>query len=157
MFRNLQWDRRAAALALGRWGFGVMFLVLAIGKFRTGVGTFAAGMTKQFESAWLPAPLVKAFGYALPFVELVLGALLVVGLFRDATLLATGLLLLVLTFGQAVLGSPGVFNNLVLTWMVALLLFAGADDAWGISRRTRRDGATAAGGARRATGSGAPG
>lgn len=107
-----------------------MFLFFGIGKL-SNVSGFAEGLAKQFEKTWLPAPLLGVFGHALPFLETILGALLLLGLFRNATLFATGLLLLVLTFGQIVLmQGQVVFTNAVYVFMTAAVLFLARFDYW---------------------------
>ncbi len=58
------------------------------------LGTFAQGMVRDFSATMLPAALVHAFAVVLPFAELTIGALLVVGLGQRAVLSA-GILLMV--------------------------------------------------------------
>src|SRR3954470_16022557 len=95
-------DPRAAAVALGRWCLGIIFLFSGLGKFlgEGGPGVFAQGLIKQFEKAWLPPFLLVPFSHALPYFEVGLGILLILGLGRDVVLFVTGLLLMALTFGQ---------------------------------------------------------
>ena len=131
-------DPRAMAIALGRWVMGILFLFFGIGKFTMGVGNFARGMAQPFEKTWLPPILLNAFGYVLPFCEVILGALLILGLFRNATLFATGLLLIALTFGQVLLGQAQVvFFNTTYTFLVAGLLFLADYDCWVLFPRRR--------------------
>lgn len=121
---------RAAAVALGRWGLGMIFFFFGLGKLAD-VGGFARHLASQFEKTWLPPVLLSLFGHLLPFLEVTFGLLLVLGLFRNATLLATGLLLSVLTFGQVLLGQPQVvFFNLSYVMMTAVVLFAAPYDRW---------------------------
>jgi thiosulfate dehydrogenase [quinone] large subunit len=123
-------DGKAAALALGRWALGLLFLVAGIGKLRD-VSGFATSIVKQFEQTWLPSLLVTIFGYVLPFVELLLGLLLLSGVFRRSVLFATGVLLLHLIFGQIVLMQPQVvFFNFGYLFMTAALLFFSEYDRW---------------------------
>lgn len=72
---------REVAYALLRVTVGVMFLFFGIGKFVGGVGNFAAGMAQHFAGK-LPSALVLPFSYALPFAEVTLGALILLGLFN---------------------------------------------------------------------------
>ena len=123
-------DPRPAAVALARWTLGVMFLFFGIGKLGMGVPNFVRYITDQFKNTWLPGPSVVAFGYALPFFEVTLGALLILGIARNAVLFATGLLLLALTFGQVLLQQPMVFQNIVYTVIAAALLYAEHWDRW---------------------------
>jgi thiosulfate dehydrogenase (quinone) large subunit len=124
-------DPRAAAVALGRWGLGVVFLFYGIGKLPDLSGFVSGYLTPMFEKTWLPQPLVAAFGYTLPFFEVALGVLLIIGLARNAVLFATGLLLIGLTFGQVLLQqSPVVFQNMGYLAMTIALLFLSAYDDW---------------------------
>ncbi len=131
-------DPRVVAVALGRWCLGLMFLFFGIGKL-SNVSGFAEGLAKQFEKTWLPSPLVSLFGHALPFLETVVGAFLLLGLFRNATLFVTGLLLLSLTFGQILLmQAQVVFSNTVYVFMAAALLFLERFDYWVVFPRPKR-------------------
>jgi thiosulfate dehydrogenase [quinone] large subunit len=112
-------DPRAGAVALGRWCLGTLFLFFGIGKL-SNVSGFAESLGRQFEKTWLPAGLLAIFGHALPYLETILGVLLLLGLFRDLTLFATGLLLIVLTFGQVLLGNGQViFSNTCYLFLTA--------------------------------------
>ncbi len=124
-------EPRAAAVALARWCLGMLFLFFGIGKLMMGVGQFVGMMSQPFEKTWLPLRLVQVFGHILPFAELILGALLLLGLFRNVALFCTGILLLVLTFGQVVLGAPQVvFFNTSYLFMTAAVLFLTNWDKW---------------------------
>ncbi len=135
-------DPRAAALALGRWCIGMIFLFFGIGKFVSGVSGFAQHLVEQYQKTWLPNALVGGFGNVLPFLEVLLGALLLLGLFRNTTVFATGMLLLILTFGQVVAGQPQVvFFNTGYLFMTAGVLFAHPYDRWVLfPRPTAADG-----------------
>ncbi len=121
---------RTAAVALGRWCFGIIFLIFGINKLRD-VSAFVENMSKPFAQTWLPEVLVKIFGHALPFIEVTLGVLLLLGLFRAYAVFAAAVLLLILTFGQVVLGNGQVvFSNTVYLFLLAGLLFLDDYDAW---------------------------
>ena len=68
------------------------------------------------------------FAYALPFGEVVAGALILFGLFTRAGLTLSGLLLVGLTFGTVMLGDPPTVAhnlqyalvNFVLLWLADL-------------------------------------
>jgi thiosulfate dehydrogenase [quinone] large subunit len=130
-------DPRWAAVALGRWCLGLIFLFFGIGKLAD-VSAFAGFLRTQFEKTWLPPVLVGIFGHVLPFAETLLGALLVVGLFRNGALFAAGVLLLLLTFGQILLGQAQVvFFNTGYVFMTAALLFLAEHDGWVVYPRWR--------------------
>ncbi len=60
---------------------------------------FAQGMVKSMAAAPLPASLTLASGYAIPPMELLIGVLLLLGLFTRFALTLAYLLLFVLMFG----------------------------------------------------------
>lgn len=133
-------DPRSGAVALGRWCIGMLFLFFGIGKVVGGVSGFAEGMVKQFEKTWLPQVLVNIFGHSLPFLEVLVGLLLLLGLFRNVALFGTGVLLLLLTFGQVVLGQPQVvFFNTCYVFLTAALLFAANYDCCVLFPRRRSE------------------
>ncbi len=71
------------------------------------LGAFADGVIKQF-AGLLPAPIVAPYAYALPFVEAVIGALLIVGAAQRLSLVAGAVLMASLTFGIALRGEHSV-------------------------------------------------
>ena len=79
-----------------------------------GVGSFAAELQQQFAGK-LPMFIVAPFAYALPFAEVTIGALLMLGLFNVMALILTGLLLMALTFGK-VMGNDTATVAHNLTW-----------------------------------------
>jgi thiosulfate dehydrogenase [quinone] large subunit len=92
------WKRRAA-YALVRTVMGVLFLLNGLLKISGGLENFRLTLRESMADTLLPMALVSAFGTVLPFVELGLGVLLLLGLFTAEVLLATGALMVVLTFG----------------------------------------------------------
>jgi thiosulfate dehydrogenase [quinone] large subunit len=83
---------------------------------------FSMGMVKQFAKSPLPAGLVQAFGTVLPFLELLTGLLLLVGLFiRFANILGI-LVMLALIFGSGMIEQwNAVFTQIVYGAYFALL------------------------------------
>jgi thiosulfate dehydrogenase [quinone] large subunit len=120
-------NHREAAYALLRATLGVIFLFYGIGKFIAGIGNFVGNMNQRF-SGKLPAAMVMPFAYAIPFCEVIAGALILFGLFTRGGLVLSGLLLIGLSFGTVMLGdAPTVAHNLqyafinfVLLWFVHL-------------------------------------
>jgi thiosulfate dehydrogenase [quinone] large subunit len=129
---------REAAFALLRVAFGVVFLVSGLSKLMAGFGSFEAGLQKQFEGK-LPAILLKPFGYALPVAELVVGVLIVLGLFSVFALVVSGFELIALVFGMAVAGEfPVVAHNLQYAFVNFVLLWFAAYNGFSVDRLIRR-------------------
>ena len=132
-------DHRRIAYALLRITLGVMFLFFGIGKFMQGVGNFAGGMSDHFAGK-LPSALVLPFSYTLPFAEVTLGALILVGFLTRLALTVSGLLLLALTFGTVVLGdAPTVAHNAQYALINFVLLWLCDWNAFSVDRSLKRD------------------
>jgi thiosulfate dehydrogenase (quinone) large subunit len=94
-------DRRLA-YAVFRLTLGINILVHGAGRiFGPGAEAFATTTTAEFSKTALPAGLVHAFLFVLPFAELVLGALTTLGLFTRWALTLGGLMIAALVFGTA--------------------------------------------------------
>ncbi len=131
-------DHRDLAHGLLRVTVGVMFLFYGIGKFRGGVGAFAKGMVKSFEGK-LPSALVTPFAYALPFAEVIIGVLVILGLFTTAALVLAGLLMTALTFGTVVMPDPPtVAHNVLIALAIFALLYTVDHNFWSIDAMRRR-------------------
>jgi thiosulfate dehydrogenase [quinone] large subunit len=126
-----QCDGRTCAVALARWSLGIALFFIGLGKFPN-VGQFAREyILPAFKDTWLPQWLVLPYAYALPFLEVGLGALLILGLFRNPVLFLTGLLFLSLTFGQILMKKFDVVsNNMIYIFMTAAVLCLDRYDRW---------------------------
>lgn len=112
---------RALGYAIFRATLGILFIVTAILKFKAGVSTFADGLAKQFAGK-LPEELVRLFGYILPFVEIISGTLMALGLFSFYGLALAGTLVLGLSFGKMLDGdAQTVAHNLSYAISIFLL------------------------------------
>jgi thiosulfate dehydrogenase [quinone] large subunit len=127
-------DHKATAYALLRVTFGVVFLFYGIGKFMRGLGSFSGGTQQRFAGK-LPMALVVPFAYSLPFIEVLIGVLLVLGLFNSIALMLSGLLLIALTFGMVILGdTPTVANNLLYVLINFVLLYLAEQNNYSVDR-----------------------
>lgn len=126
---------REIAYALLRMTVGIMFLFFGVGKLLGGVGGFTGGMAERFAGSFLPSPLVELFAYVLPFAEVAIGTLLVLGLFNVATLTLAGLLMLALTFGAVVLADPPTAaQNVTFALVIFVLLWSAEHNVYSLGR-----------------------
>jgi thiosulfate dehydrogenase [quinone] large subunit len=103
-----------------------------------GVGGFAAGLQQQFAGK-LPSALVMPFAYALPFLEVTVGALLILGLFNKFGLVLAGMLIIALTFGKMIEGDPAtVAHNLSYAVIIFVLLWLADHNRFSVDRLLRR-------------------
>ncbi len=112
-------DERASrakglAAALLRWALGLIFLVGGVAKLCMLNGFVTGYLLPTFGKTFLPASLLTAYGYALPFVETAIGVLLLIGVCPVATLVVAGLTLLSLAFGQMLIQGQAVVANIML-------------------------------------------
>jgi|694.fasta_scaffold28352_2 thiosulfate dehydrogenase (quinone) large subunit len=112
------------APALIRWALGILFLVGGVAKL-TALGEFVNGyLVPAFSKTFLPSGWVAAYGYALPFVEMALGVLLLIGIWRVGVLLLAGVTFISLAFGQILLQQHTTVANIFLyVLMTALALY----------------------------------
>ena len=93
---------RQLAYGIFRPTLGVNILVHGAGRiFGPGADAFATTTAAEFSKTALPAGMVHAFLFIVPFAELVLGVLTMLGLFTRWTLALGALLIATLVFGTA--------------------------------------------------------
>ena len=135
---------RTIAHALLRLTLGFVFLFYGVGKLQTGLVSFGQGLEKDFATTWLPARAVYVFGLLLPFLEVMVGVLLVLGFLRLFTLTFAGGLIVILTSGLAISGNPGgVAHNMIYALLIFLLLRHFEDDEICLDRVRRTNGGAA--------------
>ena len=114
---------RAISYAILRITVGVMFLFYGIGKFRAGLSNSADGIIKAFDGK-LPTVMVSPFAHVLPFAEVTIGALVLLGIFTEISLILAGLLMMALTFGVVVSGQAGIVaNNVVYAFIIFAIAY----------------------------------
>lgn len=120
-----------------RLSLGVLLFFAAVGKFiGPGPGGFANWILQEFEGTYLPRILVLPYAYTLPYLEFLLGVVLILGIFTRVSLTVAGLTLLSLAFGKMVQQDHAtVANNLNYVLMAAIALwFAWKDNAISVDR-----------------------
>lgn len=92
----------ALAYALARIGMGINLAIHGVVRIPK-LNSFAEWMTHSFEKTWLPSPLVHSFAYILPFLELTIGLLLLLGFLTRYALVAGSITLITLIFGSCLI------------------------------------------------------
>ncbi len=118
------------ALLINRLSLGMVFLLAGAQKIAGGINTFYEKGFLSLKPSWLPVWFAWPYGHALPFLELVLGAMLIVGLFSRTT---AGLIAIMLFSFTIALASKGMFfangpihPNVVYLTLAVLLAVLGA-------------------------------
>ncbi len=116
---------------LMRLSLGILFFVAGLGKFLApgGVSGVAQKMQESFANTWLPACMVGPYVHVLPFVEITVGALLLLGLCTRWAFFGSGLLLVSLAFGMMVQQQHAVVGtNLTYVLMAVVGIYLSAKD-----------------------------
>lgn len=115
-------------LSNNQWAFFVARITIGINLLVHGLvrlpklSKFAEGLTKEFSETLLPEILVSPFAYVLPFIELILGVLLVLGWKTKFASIAGGFLMAVLLFGMGMQEDWGGVGNLMVYAVFFFLL-----------------------------------
>lgn len=120
------------AHALLRVGLGVNLLAHGLVRLPA-LATFVAHTEQMMAKSPLPLPLVVAASYAIPFVEITTGALLLLGLFLRPALVLGFLLLILLMLGICLAQNWSVAaEQLVYMLVLAALLATARHDRYSV-------------------------
>jgi thiosulfate dehydrogenase [quinone] large subunit len=114
---------RAWAILLARLVLGLIFFMAGVMKvFQLGPLNHARKYFLPFADTFLPVWSLWAMGVVIPFVELIAGALVLLGLRVREALIALGFVLAIVTFGHLLQDALYAFHTHVIP-RLALLLF----------------------------------
>jgi thiosulfate dehydrogenase (quinone) large subunit len=98
------------AYTILRVSFGANIMLHGVSRIVMGHAAFLAYLTHYFEKApYIPVSMLSVFATVQPWVELILGLLLMIGLATRFSLIAGGLVIMTLVFG----------TNLAQDWLVS--------------------------------------
>lgn len=127
------------AYVLVRLLLGFSFLMHGVNRFLSGLPAFRDGLVQEFADTPLPTGLVSGFGYVLPVVEFLVGALLVLGAFTRWALLAAGVIVAALVFGASLVAFwEGLVSQLLHGALAAWLLWHLPANGYSLDSAARR-------------------
>lgn len=124
----MQLNHRQLAYALLRLTIGVNIFGHGLFRILSGVGNFVAHTAQDMEKSPIPHTLICAFSYCTPYIELTLGALLILGLFTRLTLAGSALFIVALTFGTTSIQNWSVAGSQLLYALVFFILLWFAEE-----------------------------
>ncbi len=136
--KNSSEQSQQIAYVILRATLGLAFLTFGASKiFIIGTENFAGYMMGEF-SGLLPEFMLIPFVWSLPFIELTLGILVLLGLFSLISLATTGTLIAVLTFGAVLSGDPAtVAHNMIYAIIIFFLLWNINANHWSLDTKVR--------------------
>jgi len=116
-------SNRAWAILFARLVLGLIFFMAGVMKvFQLGPVEHARKYFLPFSDTFLPVWSLWTVGVAIPFIELVAGAFVILGLRTRDALVALGVVLVIVTFGHLLHDALFNFSGHVIP-RLALLLF----------------------------------
>lgn len=125
-------DHKKLAYFFARITLGVNFSIHGLVRLPKLQG-FAEGIMKDFEGTMLPEFMVIPFAYAIPIVELILGIMLLLGLYTNKALTASAILMIVLIAGSAFKEDWGaVSTQMLYALFIFFLIFFQDKNSWSL-------------------------
>jgi thiosulfate dehydrogenase (quinone) large subunit len=133
MLQGINRNDERTAYALLRAVVGMNLLMHGISRWMAGPAVFAAKLVDQFAKTPLPEWSIRAFALILPTAEALIGLLLLLGLRTRAALIGANLLMLVLTFGTALVQDWSITGlQLFYSFVYSTLLFLHRYNGWSL-------------------------
>jgi len=108
------------AYAILRVTFGLNLCLRGLVRIGNGTDVFAADLLKQFQATVLPAFAVESYGLVLPWVESLIGLLIILGLQTRLALILGGLMMTSLIIGTMLTQN---FQNAFLQLLYSVVFF----------------------------------
>ncbi|HVS83053.1 MAG TPA: DoxX family protein [Pyrinomonadaceae bacterium] len=140
--KQSKFDGRSWAILFARLVLGLIFFMAGFWKvFQLGPLQHARKYFLPFADTFLPVWSLWAVGVAIPFVELIAGALVILGLRVREALIALGFVLAIVTFGHLLKEPLYEFHTHVIPRLVLLLfvlVLPREDDRFSLDHFLRR-------------------
>ena len=145
------------AILFARLVLGFYFVYAGFAKVRgeltQGFGSFYnSAFYQSMQPGWMPDVFAAVYGYALPWVELTIGLLLMLGLFGTIAAVLVALTLISIIFAllgagqlfafQSAYDSPGPYHANLVFFALALLLTIGGPGRYSVDQHWRRKKST---------------
>lgn len=132
-----KWSRAGSFFL--RVPLGLLFLLAGISKLGDPAGFVATvNATVAAKVSWLPASLATAYGYGLPYVEIVAGAAAILGFFSKWSGWLMSLMLLSFVIAMGVMTKTGGLNKDIALLGASLYLALKGSRFWSIDGLIKR-------------------
>ncbi len=125
-------DHKKLAYFFARITLGVNFSIHGLVRLPKLKG-FAEGIMNGFEGTMLSEFIVIPFAYAIPILELILGLMLLLGIYTNRALAASAILMIVLIAGSAFKEDWGaVSTQMLYALFIFFLIFFQENNSWSL-------------------------
>jgi uncharacterized membrane protein YphA (DoxX/SURF4 family) len=122
---------KAWAILFARAVVGLIFFMAGVWKvFQLGPAAHARRYFLPFQDTFLPTWSLWLTGFVIPFVELIAGALVIVGLRTRAALVSLGFVLVIVTFGHLLKEPLYAFHEHVIPRLALVVLVLLLPQEW---------------------------
>lgn len=126
---------QALAYFFLRITMGINMLIHGFVKLGSAYLPFVEKSRNEFAATLLPDNIVMLFAYAIPWVELIIGIALIIGLYTRLSVISTQILMIVLITGQGLLMQWNVVGiQLIYTALFTWLLYKGKHNEIALDR-----------------------
>ncbi len=131
MYRLDDGTSKAWAILFARAVLGLIFFMAGFWKvFQLGPAAHARRYFLPYQDTFLPVWSLWAVGFAIPFVELIAGAMVIVGFRTRSALVALGFVLVIVTFGHLLHEPLYAFHEHVIPRLALALLLLLLPKEW---------------------------
>lgn len=100
---------------------------------------FAHGLTQDFDGSMLPLGLVQIIAYAIPFIEVTLGVLIILGIASKKSLAAAAIFIMLLISGCAFKEDWGAVGTQMLYALFIFFLLKNLEyDVWAVAKKEKK-------------------
>lgn len=118
------------AFFIARVALGVNFLFHGVARLGK-VNQFAEGVASGFQETILPQALAYGYGLLIPYIELIFGLLILLGVFTRFSLFVMGLFMSTLILGMCLQQQWGtVGTQMIYIIVIFLLLYHEEHNCW---------------------------
>ena len=122
------------AFFAGRIALGVNFFIHGVARMGNVTG-FADGISKGFSETLIPVSFAYAYGLFIPYFELIIGFLILSGLFTRTAIFLSGLFMATLITGMGLQQQWGTVGSQMIYVVVIFLLLINAEhNIWYIKK-----------------------
>jgi len=136
---NLKMTNQQLAFLLARITLGINLFIHGLVRIPK-LNAFAEGVTQGFQDTMLPISLVEPLAYAIPIIELLLGIMVLLGIWTRKSLVASAIFIIILISGSAFQENwSGVSTQMLYALFIFFLIKNEEFNVWSVTRNSKNN------------------